>query len=244
METFGIELEVSDLAISRGQDLLNRAGLNWRVKMDGTRHVSAEAVSPILAEEDLNEARTATRTLRIGGATVNRQCGLHVHLGADEYGTEGIAKLVWNWNLAHATITALVAPSRATNLFCEPVPISSLDMWTEHIRNGNMYNPQSASRGARYWSLNLNSYERHGTVEFRLHHGTLNGAKVEAWAQFVSAMARFSRDGNFLTMFEGWHNPANRIAKVSELLDRLTVSGSLADKYADYLKGRAEELAR
>ena len=88
METFGIELEVSDLGISEAQTLINRAGLRWQVKMDGTRHVSAEAVSPILTADSLNEVKKATRALLIGGATVNRQTGYHVHLGADEYGTE------------------------------------------------------------------------------------------------------------------------------------------------------------
>jgi hypothetical protein len=240
METFGIELEVSDLAISRGQDLLNRAGLNWRVKMDGTHHVSAEAVSPILTRESLNEARIATRTLRIGGATVNRQCGLHVHLGADEYGTEGIARLVWNWNLAHATISALVAPSRIGNRFCREVPLAELETWTEAVRN----RIRNVGQFGRYYSLNLNSYDTHGTIEFRLHHGTLNGAKVQGWAQFVSAMAGFSKAGYRLNIADDWHQPTDRIGKVGELLNGLVLTGYLAEDTASYLKGRAEELAR
>jgi len=240
METFGIELEVSDLAISRAQHLLNQAGLAWRVKMDGTHHVSAEAVSPILDGLRLHEARTATRTLRIGGATVNKQCGLHVHLGADEYGIEGIAKLVWNWNLAHATISALVAPSRIGNRFCREVPLGELDFWCESVRNGSIRN---AGVHGRYYSLNLNAYSTHGTVEFRLHHGTLNGAKVEAWAKFVSAMARFSKAGYLLNTADDWHQPDNRVNKVGELLDALVLVDALNPNTATFLKGRAEELA-
>jgi hypothetical protein len=239
METYGIELEVSDLAISRAQHLLNQAGLAWRVKMDGTHHVSAEAVSPILDGTRLNEARTATRTLRIGGATVNKQCGLHVHLGADEYGTEGIAKLVWNWNLAHATIGGLVAKSRLDNRFCRPVPLGELDFWCESVRNGSIRN---AGIHGRYYSLNLNAYQTHGTVEFRLHHGTLNGAKVEAWAKFVSAMARFSKAGFLLNTADDWHQPESRFESVIRLLDGLVTASALDEVTASFLKGRAEEL--
>jgi hypothetical protein len=241
METFGIELEVSDLAISRGQDLLNQAGLNWRVKMDGTHHVSAEAVSPILTRDRLNEARTATRALRIGGATVNRQCGLHVHLGASEYGTEGIANLVWNWNLAHRTIGALVAKSRLNNRFCVPVALSELDAQVEHVRNGNISN---IGLNGRYRSLNLNAYATHGTVEVRLHHGTLNGAKVKAWAEFVSALARYSSAGSLLQSHDGWQNTTEPENKIKELLDILALVGTLSTDTAEYLKGRADELAR
>ena len=241
METFGIELEVSDLSIYNAQTLLNRAGLNWQAKSDGTHHVSAEAVSPILNREGLNEAKSATKALRIGGATVNKQCGLHVHLGADEYGTEGIAHLVWNWNLAHRTIGALVAKSRLNNRFCVPVSFSELDSQCEHVRNGNISN---IGLNGRYRSLNLNAYAQHGTVEVRLHHGTLNGSKVKAWAEFVSAMARYSSAGSLLSSHDGWYNPTEPENKVKELLDILVLVGTLSGETSEYLKGRADELAR
>jgi len=238
-ETFGIELEVSNLSIAGAQHAINRAGLNWQVKFDGTRHVSAEAVSPILDRDRLNEAKKATRALLASGATVNKQTGLHVHLGADEYGVEGIARLVWNWNLAHATIGALVAKSRLNNHFCQSVPLSRLDSWVEYVRNGNIRNLE----GGRYYSLNLNAYGAHRTVEFRLHHGTLNGSKVKAWAEFVSAMANFSKAGNLLTVESDFQNTDDRLNKVGQLLDLLVVNENLATDTAEYLKGRAEELS-
>lgn len=236
-ETFGIELEVSDLGISEAQSLINRAGLRWQVKADGTRHVSAEAVSPILTSDSLNEVKKATRALLVGGATVNRQTGYHVHLGADEYGTEGIAGLVWNWNWAHNTIGALVAKSRLNNHFCAPVYLPRLEQWVENVRNGNIRNLESG----RYFSLNLNAYSAHQTVEVRLHHGTLNGAKVKAWAEFVSAMARFSTAGHRLVE-DKWHSAGHRDLNIVELLNLLVSGEYLAQDTATYLKGRAEEL--
>jgi hypothetical protein len=239
METFGIELEVSDLGISTAQTLINRAGLNWAVKFDGTRHVSAEAVSPILTADRLNEGKTVARALLSGGATVNKQTGYHVHLGADEYGIEGIAKLVWNWNFIHATIGSLVAPSRLNNGFCKAVDTSRLDQWVEHVRNGNISNAE----GGRYYSLNLASYSRHRTVEFRLHHGTLNGSKIKAWAEFCSAVARYSVDNEPITDAK-FQSVPDRLNNIKEFLELITLTGHLDQTTADYLKGRAEELAR
>ena len=238
--TFGIELEMSDLSISTAQQRLNAIGLNWSCKPDGTRGVTAEAVSPILGYTDLSEGSRAARALASAGATVNRQTGFHVHLGADHYGIEGIALLVQNWNLAHETIGALVAPSRLNNHFCQSVPLSQIDSWVEHVRAGNIRN---SGNGGRYYSLNLNAYAAHRTVEVRLHHGTLNGSKIKAWAEFCGAMAQFSADGGILD--SQFSNLADRegarLNAVRNLLDILS-ENHLDIATASYLKGRAADL--
>lgn len=236
--TYGIELEMSSLSITGASSAIRTAGLNWSVKPDGTSHVSAEAVSPILTADRLNEARTVARALVSNGATVNKQTGYHVHIGADLIGLNGIANMVWNWNHAHATIGALVAPSRLNNGFCRPVAESSLADWCDHVLAGNISNPT----GGRYYSLNMNSYSRHKTIEVRLHHGTLNGSKIQGWAEFVGAMAQYSKDGNRFEL-ETWADSANRLNNISTMLDILAVDSSLSHKTATYLKGRAEELA-
>jgi len=138
-------------------------------------------------------------------------------------------------------IGALVARSRLNNRFCVPVSFSELDSQCEHVRNGNISN---IGLNGRYRSLNLNAYAQHGTVEFRLHHGTLNGSKVKAWAEFVSALARYSSAGNLLSSHDGWYNPTEPENKVKELLLILAHAGTLSGDTADYLIGRAEELAR
>jgi len=237
--TYGLELEMSDLAISTASSAISRTGVQgWAVKPDGTRHVSAEAVSPILTADRLNESRLVARALVASGGTVNKQTGYHVHIGADAIGLNGVANMVWNWNHAHATIGALVAPSRLNNGFCRPVVEANLPDWCDNVLAGNIQNYGSG----RYFSLNLNSYSRHRTIEVRLHHGTLNGAKIQGWAEFVGAMAQYSKDGNRLEL-ETWTDSANRLNNINTLLDILTVDSSLAIKTANYLKGRATELA-
>ncbi|NDC48848.1 MAG: hypothetical protein EBZ61_07195, partial [Micrococcales bacterium] len=235
--TYGIELEMSSLSIGSAQTLLNRAGLSWAVKPDGTRGVSAEAVSPILGSDTLNQCTTAARALASAGATVNKQTGYHVHLGADHYGLNGIANLVVNWAIAHDTIAALVAPSRLNNGFCRPLSLLDAERTAEQVRNGRIAN----INGGRYYSLNLASYDRHGTVEIRLHHGTLNGSKIKAWAEFCNAMAELSKAGVLIEPSD--LADADRLNNLAGLLRGLVGNGYLADKTATYLNGRAADLA-
>ena len=228
---------MSSLSIGSAQTLLNRAGLSWAVKPDGTRGVSAEAVSPILGSDTLNQCTTAARALASAGATVNKQTGYHVHLGADHYGLNGIANLVVNWAIAHDTIAALVAPSRLNNGFCRPLSLLDAERTAEQVRNGRIAN----INGGRYYSLNLASYDRHGTVEIRLHHGTLNGSKIKAWAEFCNAMAELSKAGVLIEPSD--LADADRLNNLAGLLRGLVGNGYLADKTATYLNGRAADLA-
>jgi hypothetical protein len=164
---------------------------------------------------------------------VNKKTGYHVHIGADHYGNDGIAATVRNWYHAAAAIGALVAPSRINNNFTvHSLNPSVVDGWAESIRNGNISNRFTGHN--RYLSLNLDSYARHGTVEFRLHHGTLNGKKIQAWAEFCEAIASYSTAGGLLV---------DGLNDVNTLLDILSRSEKLKAETATYLKQRAVELS-
>jgi hypothetical protein len=235
VKTYGIELETSSISIRTAQSALDAVGLNWQCKPDGTAGVDAEAVSPILNDGSLNESITAARALLRAGATVNKKTGYHIHIGADHYGNDGIAATVRNWYTAADAIGALVAPSRLNNHFCNHRQDPNfLDGWVESIRNGHIHN---AGRG-RYQSLNLDSYARHGTVEFRLHHGTLNGKKIQAWAEFCEAIATYSTAGGILDAGTG-----DRLNDIKSLLGKLVINESIKLDTANYLNQRAIELS-
>lgn len=234
--TFGIELEVSSLSIPNARRVVQSAGLDWSSKADGTSGVTAEIVSPVLDAERLNEARTIARALSGAGATVNRQTGYHVHLGADNYGIDGIAHLVINWYSNIQAIGTLVAQSRLNNRFCASNFASEeIDLWANRIRS---HSEIRNINGTRYNSLNLDSYARHRTVEFRLHHGTLNGSKITAWAEFCDSLAQYSASQGII------QNNINdtRLNQIDGILDTLTADGGLAPATNSYLKQRARQL--
>lgn len=253
--TYGLEIEVSNLSISGAARAVSRAGIScveprsqhdteesWKAVYDGTSGVSAEIVSPILTADRLNETRTVTRALSSAGATVNRTTGLHVHIGAASFTSpagdmlSSLGLFVQNWYTAHAAIGAMVAKSRLNNHFCKALTIADATMLAERVRGGDIDN---GGRG-RYYSLNLDSFARHSTVEVRLHHGTLNAAKITGWAEFITAVADFSKAGH--TMPARYNDNDNRLNNCPQMLDGLADLGFLKPETADYLKQRADQL--
>ena len=94
-------------------------------------------------------------------------------------------------------------------------------------------------RGDRYQSFNLMAYDRHGTLEIRLHQGTLNGTKAVAWARFIDAFKQYSATQLFTETSLG---NGDRLDQCKALLDILALSGNLTEQDAIYLKTRAESL--
>ena len=248
MTTFGLEFEVAGISTSAASAALNRGGIEcieprsqhqlhdaWSSVYDGSVR-GAEVVSPILDEVRLNEASTVSRLLLGAGGKVDRTTGFHVHIGArGVLDTNTIANWYINWNLVHDAIGALVAPSRLNNSYCKAVNREHAEANAERIRNGNI----SDIRGDRYQSFNLQAFDRHGTLEIRLHQGTLNGTKAIAWAKFIDAFKQLSAT-QLLNLDQ--LGTGDRLAKCGNLINILVLSGNLDLKTGEYLKERATNL--
>jgi sugar phosphate isomerase/epimerase len=137
-----------------------------------------------------------------------------------------------NWNLVHEAIGALVAPSRLNNSYCKVPSLQNIDRNVERIRNGEI----SDNSGDRYQSFNLQSFSRYGTLEIRVHQGTLNGTKAVAWAKFIDAFKDYSAT-NLITLDDLGVN--DRLNKCESLLNILMLAGKLDSATGQYLKDRA-----
>jgi hypothetical protein len=249
--TYGLEFEVNGISPSTASTVLTQGGINclaprnqhvlsteWTAVYDGSIQ-GAEVVSPILNDARLNEASTVARLLLNAGARVDRTTGYHVHLGFDSFGDSRIERLntlayfYINWHTAHETIGTLVAPSRLNNRFCKVRTVAEAHATAEQIRNGHI------GIGDRYVSLNLESYDRHGTIEVRLHQGTLNGRKAVAWAEFIAGLVDYSKGHNLLGAT--YSRTDIRLNNIQTLLDELS-QDHLDVRTADYLKQRALSL--
>jgi hypothetical protein len=63
-------------------------------------------------------------------------------------------------------------------------------------RAGTVAELSSAVTGRdRYYKLNAESFERHGTVEFRQHSGTIEFKKISSWIRICNAMIDKSKTG-------------------------------------------------
>ena len=81
--TFGIEIETAGRSVSEVNAALRADGLRgFVVKPDGTPSVDAEIVLPPLPDTQMtwDYVQNICRVLQDIGCTINRSCGLHVHI--------------------------------------------------------------------------------------------------------------------------------------------------------------------
>jgi hypothetical protein len=109
---------------------------------------------------------------------VNASCGFHVHVDARDITKQELVNLVCFMKRFEPIIYKLCPPSRAGNQYCRPVSIPDSDI---SIMRSNAL-PLGAWRGLdRYRGFNIQSFFKHGSIEFRYHSGTLNPEKIISW---------------------------------------------------------------
>ena len=214
--TYGVEIELAGLTTAQAADALRAAGVacraetynhdprpTWKAVPDGSVPGGCEVVSPVLSgPEGFREIETVCAALRAAGATVNRTTGLHVHLGARDLSLDAVKRLLKNWAKFEDTIDLLVAPSRRAdaNGFCRSIVGRFGAVGSEAERCATIRTAFAKIDAAttlrelfglfasRYYKLNLEAFWRHGTIEVRQHHGTLDAAKIINWIELMGAL--------------------------------------------------------
>lgn len=148
---------------------------------------SIECVSPILkGTKGLSSLKSACKALNEAGATVNKNCGLHVHIGAQDLSNKAYVNVFKNYQKLERVIDSFMAPSRRNSTWAE-------SLWSFDFSNCN--NPQDVCctlDNDRYRKVNPCSYSRHNTIEFRQHQGTTNYEKISKWVNFLTKLVEWS----------------------------------------------------
>ena len=156
----------------------------------GTQHISRmrnPPVSPDLREEQ-EQTRTAygreiVMTFEYGNwrfvnmicselnrvkAYVNSSCGLHVHFDCRHLRAEDVLRI--GKRVAHSVpaLKQILPPSRQANRFC--------------ARDINEFQGRNEDR---YSFVNLQAFQRHGTLEIRGHGGTCDPVKIVNWIRIL-----------------------------------------------------------
>lgn len=203
--TFGIEIEfigdrdAAARAINAAgigcqvQDYNHRTPTAWKIVTDASiGYENGELVSPILrGEEGLEQVRKVCSALRSIGHKVDKRCGVHVHVGVPELSGHEIANVFKRYLAGEDKIDAIMPRSRRGNgnRFCY-----SLASYRARIETSNSVRDlQNAFYSERHVKLNIMSYVRQKTIEFRHHSGSLSGEKVTNWIQFCVGFVEASR---------------------------------------------------
>lgn len=195
---FGIEIEAIGMTVSEARALLRANGVNvantdeythdvvdgWKVVRDGSVAGGFELVSPPLEynEENLAAVKSVIGILNDAGCDVNRSCGYHVHFEVKYLTPEHIANVYNRYRRFELGIDELMPNSRrrSNNNYCRS--ITDLPALTARDTIQETIGPNTSGR---YFKVNLSSFIKYGTIEFRQHSGTVNAAKVIRWVQFL-----------------------------------------------------------
>ncbi len=200
---FGIEIEVNGITPRMATNALASAGVAtreesynharrtwWKVTTDGSLSGgsnSCEVVSPPLPYnvESLKLVGLVIRTLRANGATVDLSCGIHVHVDCRDLTTvmADFSRVIFlRYRECEDIIDQMVDQNRRNNRYCATL---------KELSRASHY---ASLRYNRYQKLNFCSFERHGTIEFRQHEGSLDDAKVVSWIVFCLTFFEKTRE--------------------------------------------------
>lgn len=105
-------------------------------------------------------------------AYVNKTTGLHVHL---DMRTRDAATCYNNLMAAQNVLYSMLPKSRKDNSYCKPSRGRSWDA--------------ARRKSGRYYGINPASYRRHGTIEVRMHSGTVDATKISQWVSILIGIA-------------------------------------------------------
>lgn len=223
--TFGVEFECVNAPSSRVISEAQNRGLS--ISFRGYTHVNStsayklvtdsslvgsnpiECVTPILkGNQGFQSMKKCLESLNAVGAGVNRSTGTHVHIGYADMSEKHYCNVFYNYVCLECLIDSFMAESRRGNV----------SRWCKSLRNKGLAlcNTREEIREAlghnRYFKVNAEAYERHHTIEFRQHQGTLDFEKISMWVRFCLKLVVWSKD-NRLT------SDVNDIANVPFLND-------------------------
>lgn len=109
------------------------------------------------------------RVLARREAQVNSTCGLHVHIDCRRRDPDLVFTRLYR---ALPWLYAVVSDDRRDNSYCR--------------RNAS---PDMRDQRDRYRALNGEAYDRHKTIEVRLHQGTVSAETIKHWVRLLLAVA-------------------------------------------------------
>lgn len=203
--TFGVEIECIN---ATREDLIRNANENgievrsedynhtdnkkyYKIVYDGSLvgDNSNEVVSPILSQRGgFKSLNGICKTLNESGATTNRSCGLHVHIGAEGLSEQGYVNVFYNYQKLEKVIDTFMAKSRRENNNRFTLSLVGFDFVSQRTRTDVC----REMNNSRYYKVNPCSYMRHKTIEFRQHQGSVNYKKIAMWVKFCEKLVAYS----------------------------------------------------
>lgn len=188
---------LTDHQVGRQHGYYHSDGSTWDIKTDSS--CGFEVASPALRLNDAGHNADLKKVCAALGSlhpSVDKQCGLHVHVECSDLTWQQLQKLVALWARYEPFFFSLCPKSRATNQYCQPLRKTAWDgphsnRW--HATQTALSTDEEAvfkrnAASERRAALNLSTWWRTGRVEFRLQGGTINYEKIRMWTILLTAL--------------------------------------------------------
>lgn len=178
------------------EDYNHRTKRHWKIVRDGSisyqlgDNFTGELVSPPLyGKRGLNKLRKVVQAIADAGAKVNSSCGLHVHVDANDLTPNQILAVSQRYGIFEKRFNKIMDPSRANTDWAKKVDKryhTSMITSLNYFKNIGDSFKNASGRIDRYRKVNISSFNRHGTIEFRQHEGTMDPDRILNWVQFCT----------------------------------------------------------
>lgn len=154
--------------------------------------------------------------LKEAGALINKSCGFHVHL---DMRSRDRSKAFGNLVSAQNVFYAMNPKSRKESSYCKKTMSKDLD---------------KERSGSRYKGVNAAAINKYGTLEIRIHSGTVDEAKINNWVDLLisvtDADAPFKRAPRTIDSFcKGYNIPTELRAYIIERIRKFNNGSDLSD---------------
>lgn len=198
----------------------------WKITRDasinaqGYEHLAdetnyqCELVSPVCTYEDIPLIQELVRSLRRAGMTVNKSCGIHVHVDDSGHTAASLVRLI-KCMASHEELLfdALSVPVYRKEHYCQKTSLLLMYHINQSIQKidtvsdvkriwygsdyGNENEMSSHYHYSRYHALNLHSLWQGKGIEYRMFNSSTHAGRVKAYIQFCLALNQRVKDSAY-----------------------------------------------
>ncbi len=206
-------MEIEVAGMRQRSALVADAVTRWQgsIVEDGSLPPSGYEINTAPAQGDkfIEEITEICSALKNQKAFANAQCGLHVHIDCRNHNFIDLKKTIFLYQKIEPALYDIVAPWRRTSHYCRPCGDKyAKDL--EHLRTPkdnenkileNVYGTkdviirqkkESKYDQSRYNALNLHSWVYRGTLENRMHHGTVLADVIINWGLLWASIVDYA----------------------------------------------------
>lgn len=161
-----------------------------------------EIVSPILkGKRGLAELKKCIGAIRRAGGSVNQSVGVHLHMGANGLQLDHFKNILYNYKGFEPIIGQTLYKTRRNSRWAQP--LNSISNFDNKLNSATDFRslcinvfgfpPEDYRGSGRYYTVNLYSFLKHGSIEFRQLQGSVEEDTILYWAYFIHFLIEVSK---------------------------------------------------